>query len=130
MVRDPERVLMHRLREALRGQQLRSLEHRQLRQFEGMRGEVLKGVLNDALAKHTDALERTLLMGALAGATWTADRAFRRGLRKDPHCPYCGQGVVEDEDHLFWGCLAWAVVREPWQRSWWTWRGRKSPGCL
>ena len=71
-----------------------------------MRGEVLKDVLNDALAKHTDALESTLLMGAPAGATWTADRAFCRGLRVDPHCPYCGQGVVEDEDHLFWSCSA------------------------
>ena len=86
---------------------MRNLEQRRPRQFEGMRGEVLKDVLNDALAKHT------LLMGALAGATWTADRALRRGLRKDPHCPYCGRGVVEDEDHLFWGCSAWVVVREP-----------------
>ena len=72
MVSDPEQVLMHRLREALRGQQLRNLGQRRPRQFEGMRGEVLKDVLNDALAKHADALERTLLMGALAGATWTA----------------------------------------------------------
>ena len=113
MVRDPERVLMHRLREALRGQQLRHLEQRRPRQFEGLRGEVLNDVLNDALAKHVDALERTLLMGALAGATWTADRAYRRGLRTDPNCPYCGLGVVEDQDHLLWGCSAWAVVREP-----------------
>ena len=128
MVRDPERPLMHRLREALRGQQLRNLEQRRPRQFQGMRGEVLKDVLNAALAKHTDALERTLLLGALAGATWTAELAFRRGLRKDPHCPYCGQGVVKDEDHLFWGCSAWAVVRDPTAARLVTWRGRKSPG--
>ena len=87
MVHDPEQELKHRLREALRGQQLRNLEQRRPRQFEGMRGEVLKDVLNDALAKHADALERTLLMGALAGATLTAERAFRRGLRKQPECP-------------------------------------------
>ena len=109
---------MHRLREALRGQQLRKLEQRRPRQFEGMRGEVLKDVLNAALAMHTDSLERTLLQGALTGATWTADRAFRRGLRTDPHCPYCGTGVTEDENHLYWGCPAWAVVRDPWRCNW------------
>ena len=87
IVRDLEWVLMHRLREAVRGQQVRNVEHRRPRQFEGMRGEVLKDVLNDAQAKHRDALERTLLMGALAGAKWMVNRAFRRGLRKDPQCP-------------------------------------------
>ena len=56
MVRGPERLVMHRLREALRGQQLRKLEQRRPRQFEGMRGEVLKDVLNAAPAKHTDVL--------------------------------------------------------------------------
>ena len=27
--------------------------------------------------------------------------------------PYRGTGEPEDEEHLFWTCLAWAVVREP-----------------
>ena len=104
MVRDLERLLMHRLWEALWGQQLRRLEQRRPRHFEGMRGGVLKDVFNAVVAKHRDAVDYTLLLGALAGATWTADGAFCCLLRKDPHCPYCGQGVVEDEDHLFWGC--------------------------
>ena len=51
-----------------------------------------------------EGVERTLPLGAVAGATWTADRAFRHGLRTNPHCPFCGKGRTEDEDHLYWEC--------------------------
>ena len=75
MVRDSEPKMMHRLQEALRGQQLRALEQRRPRQYEGMLGVVLKDVLNKKLGDYPEGLERTLLLGAEAGATWTADRA-------------------------------------------------------
>ena len=113
MVRDPEPKMMHRLSEALRGQQLRAPEQRHPRQFDLMHGVVLKDVLNKKLKDYPEGLERTLLLGAVAGAAWTSDRAFRRGLRHDPHCPYCGAEVTEDEDHLFWACPAWNVMHSP-----------------
>ena len=56
---------------------------------------------------------KSLLRGALAGALWTADRAYRRGLREENRCPYCDKGVREDESHLLWWCGAWKVAGEP-----------------
>ena len=69
MVSEPMSRLMHRVREALRGQQLRQLELCRPRQFEGMKGEVLKDVLNKQLSKYPDGVERSLIPGAIAGAT-------------------------------------------------------------
>ena len=60
-----------------------------------------------------EELDKSLLRGALAGALWTADRAYRRGLCEDDRCPYCDKGVREDESHLLWWCGAWKVAREP-----------------
>ena len=67
--------------------------------------------VTDRLACATE-LDKSLLR-ALAGAVCTADRAYRRGLREDDRCPYCGKGVREDESHLLWWCGAWKVAREP-----------------
>ena len=39
--------------------------------------------------------------------------AVSSGLWDTLHCPYCGEGVPEDEDHLFWECATWEVVRGP-----------------
>uniref|UniRef100_A0A7S1NIQ5 Uncharacterized protein n=1 Tax=Eutreptiella gymnastica TaxID=73025 RepID=A0A7S1NIQ5_9EUGL len=113
MVCEPVSKLMHRVQEALREQQLRQLELRRPRQFEGMKGEVLKDVLNKQLVNYPDGVERALLLGAIAGATWTADTAHRRGLRTTAQCLYCEDGTNEDEDHLFWKCNVWQVVRDP-----------------
>ena len=75
------------------GRQLRALEQRRPRQYEGLRGEVLKDILQKRLEEYPEGSERTLLLGAPAGATLTADRACRRGLRDTPHCPplLCGR---------------------------------------
>jgi len=103
--------LMHRVRDPLRGQQLRKLYQHRPRQCDGMR--VLKDVLNKQLHKYPDGVEHTLLLGAIAGATWTADRAHLQGLRTVPQCQYREGCENVDEDHLSWRCSAWEVVREP-----------------
>ena len=54
-----------------------------------------------------------MLRGVLAAALWTSHRAHRRGLKPDDRCPYCTQGVLEDEDHLLWWYAAWKAAREP-----------------
>ena len=70
-------------------------------------------MLNRKLEAYLEGVERTLPLGAVAGETWTADQAFRCGLRTDTHCPRCGKGTTEDEDHPFLQCSAWEVVRGP-----------------
>ena len=57
--------------------------------------------------------DESMLRGALAGAIWTPNGAHRQGLRPDDRCPYCPQGVWEDEEHLLWQCTAWKTAREP-----------------
>ena len=41
----------------------------------------------------TEELDKSLLWGALAGALWTADKAYRRGLHRYDRCPSCDKGV-------------------------------------
>ena len=113
MVSEQMSRLMHRVQVALPGQQTRQLELSRPRQFEGMRGEVLKDVWNKQLSKSPDGVVRTLILGAIAGATWTADRAHRRGLRTTAHCLYCESSIDEGKRHLLWKCSAWQVVRDP-----------------
>ena len=48
----------------------------------------------------------------MAGAVWTQDRAHRAGLEASADCPFCGGGVLEDDQHLWWQCGAWKGVRE------------------
>ena len=48
----------------------------------------MKDVLNQDLSEYPQGLERTLLLGAVAGSTWTAERVFRRKLHDTPECPY------------------------------------------
>ena len=108
--------IMHCVRESIREAALRDLENRRLRQFGGMRGRVAKGPVLDYMARLEHPARRSLLMGCLTGAVWTADRAHRRRLRDTPQCPYCAvPGLAEDEDHM--QCEAWASVREAPRRK-------------
>ena len=66
-----------------------------------------------ALTSCATEMDKSLLRGAPTGALWTADRAYRRGLRDDDRCSYCDKGVREDESHLLWWCGAWKVAKEP-----------------
>ena len=110
--------LMHCVRESMRETALRDLEERRPRQFGGMGGKVAKALVLDYLTRLQKPARRSLLMGCLSGAVWTADRAHRRKLRSSPQCPYCAvPGLAEDEDHMFWKCEAWADVREAPRRK-------------
>ena len=73
---------------------------------------------NVYLATCSPAIKKSLLMGVLTGATWTADRAHRRKLRGSARCLYCeDQGANEDEDHLPWHSAARDAVRETSRRK-------------
>ena len=88
------------------------MERRRPRQFEGVEGGVIKEPVNAYLATCSPAVKRSLLMGVLTGATWTADRAHRRRLWGSARCPYCDdQGASEDEDHLLWHYAGWDTAR-------------------
>ena len=102
----------------MREASLRELEERRPRQFGGMDGKIAKGLVLDYLSRLEQPARRSLLMGCMSGAVWTADRAHRRKLRDSPQCPYCAvPGLAEDEDHIFWQCSAWEDVREAPRRK-------------
>ena len=113
VVHAPKEYVEHLFRESLKEDQLASLEKRRPRIFRGM-GPRLKRMLTlSDIAMCDTELDKPLLRGALAGDIRTADRAHGRGLRPDDRCPYCPQGVREDEEHLLWRCAAWKTAREP-----------------
>ena len=95
----------HLFRESLREAQLTALEKRRPRTCGGMGARLHRELTLSEL--------NWCARGALAGALWTADRAYHRGLREDDRCPYPDKGVWEDKSHLLWWCGAWKVAREP-----------------
>ena len=113
LVHTSKEYVEHLFRESLREAQLTALEERRLRTFGGMGARLHRELTLSGLTSRTTELDKSLLRGALASALWTADRAYRRGLRADGRCPYCDKGVWKDESHLLWWCGAWKVAREP-----------------
>ena len=109
----PKEYVEHLFRESLMESQLAVLEKRRPRPFGGMAARLNRDLTLSELAMCAIELDKSLLMGALAGAIWTADRPHRRRLRPDDYCPYCTKGVREDRDHLLWWCTAWKTAKEP-----------------
>ena len=66
-------VIMHCVRESIRETSLRELEERRPRQFGGMDGKIAKGLVLDYLSRLEQPARRSLLMGCMSGAVWTAD---------------------------------------------------------
>ena len=113
LVHAPKEYEEHLFREALRESQLTALEKRRPRTFGGMGARLGRTLTLSDIATCDTELDKSLLTGVMAGPTWTADRAHRRGLRLDGDCPYCPREVREDEHHLLWRCTAWKTVWDP-----------------
>lgn len=105
-------LVQHRVRECLRRHALAALEARRPNTFQGVRGGLDYYATRLRLSESRNALEKSLLRGALAGATWTACRAYKHGLRADSTCPFCHTGD-EDEFHVYWQCPRWNSSRTP-----------------
>ena len=90
----------HLFRESIREHQLGTLEARRPRTFGSMGARLDRGLTLLALNLCAMELNKSMLRGVVAAALWTSDRAHCRGLKPDDRCPYCTQGVPEDEDHL------------------------------
>ena len=103
----------HSFRESIREHYLGTLEERRPRTFGGMGAQLDRDLTLLALNLCATELDKSMLRGVLAAALCTSDRAHRRGLRPDDRCPYCAQGVPQDEYHLLWWCAAWKAAKEP-----------------
>ena len=44
-------------------------------------------------------------------SVWTEGRRFRARLAPSGACAHCPAATLEDTDHLFWDCTAWASIR-------------------
>ncbi|CAE8605679.1 unnamed protein product, partial [Polarella glacialis] len=55
--------------------------------------------------------QRGMLRSILAGAIFTEHRRWRAKLTANNECKFCLAGEVENEQHLWWECPAWASVR-------------------
>ena len=103
----------HLFREFIREHQLATLEGRRPHTFGGMGAPLDRYLILLVLNLCATELDKSMMRGALAAALRTSDRAYWRGLRLDDRCPYCAQGVPDDEDHLLWWCAAWKAATVP-----------------
>eukprot|EP00973_Karenia_brevis_P012822 1741401-Karenia_brevis.AAC.1 len=55
--------------------------------------------------------DKGLLRSILSGAVRTGHQLHRSGLVDDSLCPFCGNGSIEDIEHLWWQCPAWDNIR-------------------
>ena len=101
----------HEVREQLRSQMLDTLVQRRPRLFAGVHYATCRRLVQPSIATFATELQRSIRRGILSGATWTALRAYQRGMRATSTCPYCGN-APENEEHIFWQCLAWSTVRD------------------
>ena len=106
----------HVLRESLWETQLAALEKRRPRTFGGMGARLERTLMRSDITTFDTKLDKSLFPGVLVGAIWTGDRAHRRGLRRDDRCPYCPQGV-EDEEHVHGGVLHGKRLETPSYRT-------------
>ena len=104
-------TIKHEVREQLRSQILDSLVQRRPRLFAGAHYTTCRRLVQPSIATFATELQRSILRGILSGATWTALRAYQRGMRATSTCPYCGN-APENEEHIFWQCSAWSTVRD------------------
>ena len=56
--------------------------------------------------------ERAALRSILTGAVKHGHFMFQSGYWKEDRCRFCGQGVKEDSEHMWWQCGAWDQVRK------------------
>ena len=112
MLNGDKQTVKHKVREQLRKQLLDSLVQRRPRLFAGLHYATNRQLLQPSIASFGSELERTILRGVLSEATWTALRAYQRGLRTSSACPFCNASP-EDEEHILWHCVAWDHVRDP-----------------
>ena len=104
-------TIKHEVREQLRSQMQDSLVQRRPRLFAGAHYTTCRRLVQPSIASFATGLQRSILRGILSGATWTALRAYQRGMRATSTCPYCGN-APENEEHIFWQCSAWSTVRD------------------
>jgi len=72
----------------------------------GINGEVTLALLSSG---KLDA-KRAGLLSSLAGAIWTQDRLHRAKLKPNARCAYCNTREIEDHNHMWWTCPAWAGI--------------------
>lgn len=109
----PVGEVQHTVRASLHLLLMRRLKARRPLTFDGAEAGINGTATRAWLQQQQPELDRGCLRGLLTGATWTATRVHARGLRASADCPYCAQGIAEDEIHLVWCCRAWAIVRRP-----------------
>ena len=105
------KLVKHNIREQLRSQLITTLIARRLGQFAGMHYHTNRRLINASIASFMSELERALLRTLLAGALWTAVRAYQRGLITSPLCPY-SKATDETEEHILWHCTKWSQARD------------------
>ena len=103
-------TVKHEVREQLRSQMLDALVQRRPRLFAGVHYATCRQLVQPSVAAFDTELQRSILRGILSGATWTALRAYQRGMRVASTCPFCGN-APEDEEHILWHCTAWHTAR-------------------
>ena len=112
MLNGDKQTVKHEVREQLKKQLLDSLVQLRPRVFAGLHYATNRQLLPPSIASFEPERERTILRGVLSGATWTALRAYQRGLRTSSACPFCNASP-EDEEHILWHWVAWDHVHDP-----------------
>ena len=75
------------------------------------------GVDKEATSAHlsstkTKPLDKAMLRAIQSGGVWTQDRKYRAGMVHTNVCPHCDSGQAEDQEHIWWHCLAWKHIRQ------------------
>ena len=104
----------HVVRQSMRHIALAALEKRRPRQYAGLGWGPDRPTLWKVMETFKTERELSLVRHIVAGAVWTGGRANKRGLSQDAPCPYCGEGL-EDEEHIFWVCTRWEETRKAWR---------------
>ena len=53
---------------------------------------------------------RGVVRSIVIGAGTFQKHQHAAGLAASPACPFCDSGEVEDEEHAYWRCPAWADI--------------------
>eukprot|EP00664_Eupelagonemidae_sp_cell27_P001926 gene1926-9544_t len=111
-----EGAWMHEVRDAARRAAWRRAEARR-REYHGDCAGIERGIDRRATmalyhARRLSGLERGYLRVIIAGGVFTQVRLHEMKKVDLPHCPACGEGVAEDQMHIWWRCPAWQHLRE------------------
>ena len=100
----------HMVREALRMKRWREASARRM-DMNGLEHGVDREATNTLWRSQTGKAAG-VLRGVIAGSIWTQDRRHRAKFVTTDVCPHCSTGAIEDLEHLYWHCAAWASIRQ------------------